>query len=303
MVQDIAMWFSDSRRSWSSVASTDEEADKQDLINYHGPEPQEARRHKRSSTRCWILSTGLFACISGVLLTLLLSKDRFALDPTCKPWRDTDLQVALQNLQDRKVSFSGGLAYDDVGHLIIESKPGDRKWIGDPTPEMDALWDHVAYGSIVLLEGSEAASVRDKTVLYDGYWLTGLDVIHQMHCLNMIRKTFYPEYYQLKPAVGAERLHLEHCFDYVRQAVMCNSDVTPVPLTWYPSSKKFGPDFRTTHMCRDFEGLLNWSIERNSTARKKKGTGGEYTKNPWMVMPGSLSESAGLSHGEHHHGH
>lgn len=25
---------------------------------------------------------------------------------------------------------------------------------------------------------------------------------------NMIRKTFYPEYYQLKPAVGAERLHL-----------------------------------------------------------------------------------------------
>lgn len=170
MVQDIAMWFSDSRRSWSSVASTDEEADKQDLINYHGPEPQEARRHKRSSTRCWILSTGLFACISGVLLTLLLSKDRFALDPTCKPWRDTDLrewrahhtqkklsktavnnsnfpEVALQNLRDRKVSFSGGLAYDDVGHLIIESKPGDRKWIGDPTPEMDALWDHVAYGT------------------------------------------------------------------------------------------------------------------------------------------------------------
>jgi len=38
-------------------------------------------------------------------------------------------------------------------------------------------------GSIVLLEGSEADMVRDKTILYDGYWVTGLDVVHQMHCL------------------------------------------------------------------------------------------------------------------------
>ena len=38
-------------------------------------------------------------------------------------------------------------------------------------------------GSIVLLEGSEADMVRDRTILYDGYWVTGLDVVHQMHCL------------------------------------------------------------------------------------------------------------------------
>lgn len=34
-----------------------------------------------------------------------------------------------------------------------------------------------------MLEGSEANMVRDRTALFDGYWLTGLDVIHQMHCL------------------------------------------------------------------------------------------------------------------------
>ncbi len=36
---------------------------------------------------------------------------------------------------------------------------------------------------MILLEGWEADMVRDKTIFFDGYWLTGLDVIHQMHCL------------------------------------------------------------------------------------------------------------------------
>lgn len=48
-------------------------------------------------------------------------------------------------------------------------------------------------GSIVLLEGPEADMVRDKTTLFDGYWVTGLDVVHQMHCLV--------DLFQLQPSI------------------------------------------------------------------------------------------------------
>lgn len=81
---------------------------------------------------------------------------------------------------------------------------------------------------------------------------------------------------------------------------MCNSDITPVPLTWYQSAKTFGPDFRTTHTCRDFEALLQWSLTRTSTSIKDKGSGVESAKDPSMVMPGSLHGSDALSHGGHH---
>ncbi|KAJ5279203.1 hypothetical protein N7478_004575 [Penicillium angulare] len=95
-------------------------------------------------------------------------------------------------------------------------------------------------------------------------------------------------------------LHVEHCLDYVRQAIMCNSDLTPVPLTWYESAQTFGPDFRTTHTCRDFEGLLQWSLMRTSKSLKEKGSGMEHTDIDSLKMPGSLQTADGLSHGNHH---
>lgn len=39
----------------------------------------------------------------------------------------------------------------------------------------------------MLLEGDEADNVRDQTLLQNGYWVTGLDVFHQLHCL--VRET------------------------------------------------------------------------------------------------------------------
>ncbi|OGM41674.1 hypothetical protein ABOM_009995 [Aspergillus bombycis] len=211
----------------------------------------------------------------------------------------TIIEPARKYIQEHERRFDGALSYNASGNLVIESTPGGEQWIGQPTPEMDSLWDRVESGSIIMLEGSEANMVRDKTALFDGYWLTGLDVIHQMHCLNKIRKALYPEYYQPEQSVPTEQLHVEHCFDYIRQAVMCNADLTPVMLTWYSSAQTFGPDFHTTHMCRDFEALLEWSIARTSKAIKGKGSGIEAAKDPQLVIPGSLQDLNGVGHGGH----
>jgi hypothetical protein len=49
-------------------------------------------------------------------------------------------------LKEQELRFSGALAYDESGKLVIESTPGEKKWVGNPTPEMDALWDRVESG-------------------------------------------------------------------------------------------------------------------------------------------------------------
>lgn len=80
---------------------------------------------------------------------------------------------------------------------------------------------------------------------------------------------------------------------------MCNADLTPVTLTWYSGAQTFGPDFRTTHTCRNFDTLLQWSLARTMEAVKKKGPGIEKANDPQFIIPGSLQGSNSFSHGGH----
>ncbi|KAK1141024.1 hypothetical protein N8T08_009597 [Aspergillus melleus] len=124
-------------------------------------------------------------------------------------WRSTDLEAVRSLVSEREIRFEGALAYNDSGQLVREPSPRGDEWIGPPTPQMDALWDRVEAGSIILLDGTEADIVREKTTLFDGYWVTGLDVIHQLHCLNKVRKALYPEYYKPDQSAGTEILHVD----------------------------------------------------------------------------------------------
>ncbi len=95
----------------------------------------------------------------------------------------------------------------------------------------------------------------------------------------------------------------EHCFDYIRQAVMCNADISPVTHRWFESVQTSGPDFHTTHTCRDFDRLLDWSLERTTKATKKKGPGMETARDPKQVIPGSFLDPGSIideGHGSHH---
>jgi len=65
---------------------------------------------------------------------------------------------------------------------------------------------------------------------------------------------------------------------------MCNSDITPVTHKFFETADIFGPDFDTIHMCRNFDLLLEWSLERNSAAADRKGTGSEATKDKGRVV-------------------
>jgi hypothetical protein len=58
--------------------------------------------------------------------------------------------------------------------------------------------------------------------------------------------------------------HLDHCFDYIRQVVMCFSDMT---LEWLSdASMVFAASVGSTgwgyqHTCRDYDAVKAWAAE------------------------------------------
>ncbi|KAB8071044.1 hypothetical protein BDV29DRAFT_197663 [Aspergillus leporis] len=114
---------------------------------------------------------------------------------------------------------------------------------------------------------------------------TQLDVFHSLHCLNAIRKLLDKEYY----ASGLEqmqslaqnsshlpsdwhRVHTDHCLDQVRQAVMCQGDLSPVPLfSWKGVPLALGVG--QPHTCRKWGPIREWMDSRNKdhTALEDEG--------------------------------
>ncbi|MCJ1330825.1 hypothetical protein MMC10_007512 [Thelotrema lepadinum] len=97
-------------------------------------------------------------------------------------------------------------------------------------------------------------------------YVSTLSVFHQLHCLNTIRRAYYyaqntttttttaillPE-----PLALTRRSHVRHCFDFLRQNIMCAADTNfePVdPVTG--GTRGYGEE----KVCRDFEGVKRWA--------------------------------------------
>ncbi|KAM3065613.1 hypothetical protein ACMFMG_011322 [Clarireedia jacksonii] len=81
-----------------------------------------------------------------------------------------------------------------------------------------------------------------------------VSAFHQLHCLS-----YLVEHYQ---ATMTEEVaeHTAHCVDYLRQAIMCNADISLEGQT--PEGAGWG----AVHQCKDWDALLEWA-NKNSAAK------------------------------------
>ncbi|PVH68580.1 hypothetical protein DL98DRAFT_440897, partial [Cadophora sp. DSE1049] len=61
--------------------------------------------------------------------------------------------------------------------------------------------------------------------------------------------------------------HWDHCFDYLRQALMCTADTTLEELERNEVGEVIGrvDGWGTEHVCRDWEGLKGWAQGHRGT--------------------------------------
>ncbi|WQF87951.1 Putative mycotoxin biosynthesis protein UstYa [Colletotrichum destructivum] len=85
-------------------------------------------------------------------------------------------------------------------------------------------------------------------------------IAHQLHCLYSTKHAFYDLYYnrtgdKTSPlfGVGWQLEHLNHCWDYVRQTIMCNPDLT---VEWRGEHEGTGWGYQ--RQCKDWGPIYDW---------------------------------------------
>ena len=94
-----------------------------------------------------------------------------------------------------------------------------------------------------------------------------IDVFHQIHCLNELRKEMHAEYYYgdkgATPRRPLHAPHKKHCLHVLLQNLMCQASVDVITHNWIEGVDRPFADFSIIHQCRDFDALLDW-VHENS---------------------------------------
>ncbi|MCJ1439126.1 hypothetical protein MMC27_008517 [Xylographa pallens] len=99
-------------------------------------------------------------------------------------------------------------------------------------------------------------------------YATELFMTHELHCLKLIRKWKYKEFYYLSelkeqgPALAELDRHVDHCIETLRQGIMCRGDVSLATYSYIKGTKKVTARTWGHHQCINYDSLLAWVKER-----------------------------------------
>lgn len=147
----------------------------------------------------------------------------------------------------------------------------------EPSNETDAAWDDVSAEAyeVVLVNATVLERAGFNPAHYfkapsswghgEGQYPVQIDVFHQIHCLNAVRKQmYYQHYYAHEFPEGPDEvhwMHQRHCLHMVLQSLMCNANVDIVPHRWVERDNKPFAQFSIQRQCRNFDNLRTWNTE------------------------------------------
>ncbi|KAF1945197.1 hypothetical protein EJ02DRAFT_451766 [Clathrospora elynae] len=146
------------------------------------------------------------------------------------------------------------------------------KYVGI-TNDVEDAWMDVAYLPDQMIskadfpklqKPADAMQVTDPRTGETGYRV-GIEVFHQLHCLNLLRMSTYPEYYpklwwsDTNDKPERVREHLDHCIEILRMNLMCFSDVNVFTFHKQAGKEGYWPDYESHHVCRNFDKIKQWA--------------------------------------------
>ncbi|KAI1092134.1 hypothetical protein F5B19DRAFT_233864 [Rostrohypoxylon terebratum] len=167
--------------------------------------------------------------------------------------------------------------------VLSENSP----YAGPPSEGIDKSWAKLLDHINLRASDKELASSNQTSVQLPGGRgsLVWMDVSHQLHCVKYLRQWIYRDHYH--PEVGPVEtphwlLHVDHCLDLVRQALMCRADTSLMTFHWEadrrePMLKLESPE----HVCVDWEDLME-----KVGPRRVSDTDMEMLTNPNLELGG-----------------
>ncbi|KAI1168617.1 hypothetical protein F5B18DRAFT_669868 [Nemania serpens] len=132
---------------------------------------------------------------------------------------------------------------------------------GAPNATTDAAWSTILDAGLVRLTPEQAAKLSAPTVKsrQDPTSYVGiLEVFHQLHCVNILRHRLYN--YDPEVQIG-DAFHIGHCFEYLRQSVMCLADVNIAPINFNEKTHEYAIHWDTVRQCRNFGKIHRWAMD------------------------------------------
>ncbi|KIM98771.1 hypothetical protein OIDMADRAFT_128513 [Oidiodendron maius Zn] len=167
----------------------------------------------------------------------------------------------------------------------------------DAGPEVDAAWKSIGSDYKVIIvppsEAKKAGLTKPSQVRvakkYGGGYPANVEVLHQLHCLNLLRKAswFNYEYYAAKkegPFMNEENIlkyHFTHCLDTLRQQLMCQPDTAFLGQVWWDKkAPKAFIDFDNEHKCKNFEAIRQWAEDHQLPYLLEDNVPGDFLEAP-----------------------
>ena len=188
--------------------------------------------------------------------------------PTEPPlWTPSDFISAHTAIHRKTAQFTSSLDFIDPTRIYRVSDPTTPLYIGsgNVTAEIDQNWDALILPADIFITDAEASSLPSSANLYrnpsTGNYKIEIEVFHSLHCLNMIRKRVYAETY---PEMLTENAitHVDHCIESLRELIMCEGNMTPIPIEWSEKGERINPNYAQKHSCRNFDALKEWTRVR-----------------------------------------
>ncbi|KAF3384130.1 hypothetical protein DPV78_012908 [Talaromyces pinophilus] len=163
--------------------------------------------------------------------------------------------------------------YNDVKYNFTKSA---QEFVGYG-PEVDAAWREISYdvgdqwipkSDLAKLGMPEYSLKVDHPVTGEEGYRVGMEVFHHLHCLNLLRKVTYKEYYEPlggEFAAGREALqhHTDHCLEVLRMNIQCTADIGLFTLYMVEGDPQAWPELNSRHICRDFDQVREWALENS----------------------------------------
>lgn len=243
--------------------------------------PQQQSPHRNKGFWLFYGNITLFL----VSIVILFESGQRTLCPPCSS-NPPSLVESLQAVS----SWSPVFDWVDLGPIAttidgrLHAPPNASIYRDGPSPQADVAWDELA------AEAYEVILVNSSTLTRAGYkpehyfrapdsWKTlaptasdedlfpvQIDVFHQIHCLNAVRKQMHYDYY-FADKYGSDGpddmhwMHMRHCLHMVLQSLTCSAAVDLVPHRWVENDDVPFAQFGISKQCRNFDKLRQWNQE------------------------------------------
>lgn len=90
--------------------------------------------------KCCRIWQGLAGCISVLMIMIIILKSQHT-PMSYETGFSTDLSILNPALSVVEKKFTGGLKYNEAGHLFRDESGDSGVYIGEPSPAMDRAWN------------------------------------------------------------------------------------------------------------------------------------------------------------------